>query len=167
MLDDAHHLDQPAPLDVIAFLMLRLPPTLRLAVAARRMLPLPFARLRPTGHLLEVGPQELALNEADADALAAAVGVQIPPEQMAGLLTTNAEGWPAATYLGLRLAGSARAQDLRADELTGTEASIADYMRSELLEPLDAATRVWLRRSSVLDAMKDRSVMPRSERRDR
>ena len=152
MLDDAHHLDQSVSLDVVAFLMLRLPPTLRLAVTARRMLPLPYARLRPTGHLLEVGPQELALNEADAHALATAIGVQIPPEQIAGLLTRT-EGWPAATYLGLRLAGSARAQDLRADELTGTEASIADYMRSELLEPLDEGTRAWLRRSSVLDAM--------------
>ena len=118
MLDDAHHLDQPASLDVVAFLMLRLPPTLRLAVAARRMLPLPYARLRPTGHLLELGPQELALNEADAQALATAIGVQISPEQVAGLLTRT-EGWPAATYLGLRLAGSVRAQDLRADELRG------------------------------------------------
>ena len=49
MLDDAHHLDQPAPLDVIAFLMLRLPPTLRLAVAARRMLPLPLRATPPDG----------------------------------------------------------------------------------------------------------------------
>jgi LuxR family maltose regulon positive regulatory protein len=152
MLDDAHLLDQSGSLDVVAFLMLRLPPTLRLAVTARRMLPLPYARLRPTGHLLEVGPQDLALTEADAHALATAIGVQISPEQIVGLLART-EGWPAATYLGLRLAGSTRAQDLRADELTGTEASIADYMRSELLEPLDLGTRAWLRRSSVLDAM--------------
>ena len=83
---------------------------LRLAVAARRTLPLPYARLRPTGHLLELGPRELALNEADAQALATAIGVQISPEQVAGLLTRT-EGWPAATYLGLRFSGSARAQD--------------------------------------------------------
>jgi LuxR family transcriptional regulator, maltose regulon positive regulatory protein len=152
MLDDAHHLDRPVSLDVVAFLMLRLPPTMRLAVIARRMLPLPYARLRPTGHLLELGPQELALNEEDAQALAMAIGVEIPREQVIGLLART-EGWPAATYLGLRLAGSARAQDLRAHELTGTEASIADYMRSELLEPLDTGTRAWLRRSSVLIAM--------------
>ncbi len=152
MLDDAHQLDQAVALDVVAFLMLRLPTTLRLVFTARRMLPLPYARLRPTGHLLELGPRELALDEADAQALATAIGVRVPPSQLAGLLART-EGWPAATYLGLRLAGSARSQDNGADGLTGTEASIADYMQSELLEPLDAGTRTWLRRTSVLDAM--------------
>ena len=116
------------------------------------MLPLPYARLRPTGHLLELGPQELALNDEDAQALATEIGVEVSSEQVAGLLTRT-EGWPAATYLGLRFSGSVRAEDGRADGLRGTEASIADYMRSELLEPLDAETRTWLRRSSVLDTM--------------
>ncbi len=152
MLDDVQHLDAPVSLDVIAFLMLRLPPTLRLVVAARRTLPLPYARLRPTGHLLELGPQELALDDVDAQGLARALGVQVSPEQVAGLLTRT-EGWPVATYLGLRFWGSARAEDPGVEELRGTEASIADYMRSELLEPLDAETRTWLRRSSVLDTM--------------
>ena len=152
MLDDAHHLDQPVALDVVAYLMLHLPPTLRLAVAAREMLPLPYARLRPTGHLLEIGPAELALNEADAQALATAIGVQVSPEQV-GALLARTEGWPAATYLGLRFSGSVRAEGGRADGLRGTEASIADYMQSELLEPLDSETRTWLRRSSVLETM--------------
>ena len=71
---------------------------------------------------------------------------------MAGLLTRT-EGWPAATYLALRFAGSARSQDRETETLLGTEASIADYMRSELLEPLDADTMTWMRRSSVLDTM--------------
>ena len=152
MLDDAHHVAQPVSLDVIAYLMLRLPPTLRLAVAARQVLPLPYARLRSTGHLLELGPRELALDKADAHALASAIGVPISDGQIAGLLTRT-EGWPAATYLGLRFWGSVGAEEEPAVGLRGTEASIADYMRSELLEPLDADTRTWLRRSSVLDAM--------------
>ena len=152
MLDDAHHLEQPVALDVIAFLMLRLPATLRLAVAARRILPLPYARLRATGHLLEFDPRELALSDAEAQALATAIGVQISREQVVDLLTRT-EGWPAATYLGLRFSGSVRAEDGGAAALRGTEASIADYMRSELLEPLDAGTRLWLRRSSVLETM--------------
>ena len=152
MLDDAHHLDQSVALDVVAYLMLRLPPNFRLAVAARLVLPLPYARLRPTGHLLELGPPELALNEADAQALATAIGVQISPQQV-GALLARTEGWPAATYLGLRFSGTVRVGDGRTDGLRGTEASIADYMRSELLEPQDAETGTWLRRSSVLETM--------------
>ena len=49
--------------------------------------------------------------------------------------------------------GRPSAHERPADELRGTEASIADYMRSELLEPLDPESQRWLLRSSVLDAM--------------
>ncbi len=152
MLDDAHHLRENAPLDAIAFLMLRLPTNLRLALTARRMLPLPFARVRVTGRLLELGTPDLALDETATQAMAAAIGVPSSRDEVAGLLTRT-EGWPAATYLGLRSLGTVRARDGAAVDLRGTEASLADYMRSELLEPLDPGSRWWLRRSSVLDTM--------------
>ena len=38
-------------------------------------------------------------------------------------------------------------------ELRGTEASIAEYMKSELIDPLDPETQRWLLRSSVLETM--------------
>ena len=58
MLDDADQLHEVAALDVLAFLMLRLPPTLRLAMTARRRLSLPFARLDVAGHLVELDAQD-------------------------------------------------------------------------------------------------------------
>ncbi len=152
MLDDVHRLSEPAALDAIAFLMLRLPPNLRLVLASRRKMRLPFARLRTSGHLLELGAEDLAFDGAAVRAMARVIGVHVEPADVANLLART-EGWPAASYLGLRSIGSARTQNRPSAELLGTEASIADYMRSELLDSLDPGTRSWMYRSSVLDTM--------------
>ena len=152
MLDDVHRLVGSGPLDVIAFLMLHLPPSLRLALASRRVLPLPFARLRVGGHLLELDPRDLALDVTAAQAMATAIGLVMSADDAADVLART-EGWPAATYLGLRSFGSVSAREAPQELLRGTSASIADYMRSELLEPLDADSQRWLLRSSVLDVM--------------
>lgn len=152
MLDDMDHLHGQTSLDVVAELMLHLPPNLRLALAARRRLPLPFARLDVTGDLLELDAHDLALDESAARAIAKAIGVPISSEQVASLLART-EGWPAATYLGLRAAASTRRDGRSEVEMQGTERSLADYMRLELLDPLDQDTRRWLLRSSVLDTM--------------
>ena len=152
MLDDLHRLDGTAALDVIAFLMLRLPPSLGLVLASRRSVPLPFARLRVAGHLLELGAPDLVLDASAAQAMAAVIGLAVSPDDVVKVLDRT-EGWPAATYLGLRSYAAAQVQERPTDDLLGSEASIADYMRSELLEPLDADTQRWLLRSSVLDVM--------------
>ena len=152
MLDDVHRLKAPASLDAIGFLMLRLPPNLRLVLAARRRMPLPYARLRTAGHLLELDAEDLALDGAATQAMASVIGVRVEPDEVASLLVRT-EGWPAATYLGLRSIGSARNRDQPSRELRGTDASMADYIRSELLDPLDPETRRWLCRSSALDTM--------------
>ena len=65
--------------------------------------------------------------------MATATGVAIGSERTARLVART-EGWPAAIYLGLRAAGSALAQDRPEEELQGTVRSLADYMRSELLD---------------------------------
>ena len=66
MLDDVHLLSEPAALLVVSSLMLHLPPSLRLALAARHAVPLPFSRLRVSGHLLELGARDLALDAESA-----------------------------------------------------------------------------------------------------
>ncbi len=152
MLDDVHRLSAQPSLDAIAFIMLRLPQNLRLALAARHVLPLPYARLRAAGHLFEIGGSDLAIDASAAQAMAATISDRISPDQVAHLLDWT-EGWPAVTYLGLRSMARLPAADEAAPELLGTEASIADYMRSELLERLEPEVQTWVRRSSVLETM--------------
>ena len=107
MLDDVHRLTATASLDAIAFVMLHLPPGLRLALTARRVMPLPFARLRVADKLLEFDARDLVLDATAVTTMATALGVQIEPHQVTDLLGRT-EGWPAAIYLGLRAIGSTR-----------------------------------------------------------
>jgi LuxR family maltose regulon positive regulatory protein len=152
IIDNADHLRAPASLDVIAFLMLHLPPSMRLAVASRSRMSLPWARLEVAGRLVELDAQALTLDASDAAAMAAAMGVPASSEWVASLVDQT-EGWPAAIYLGLRAVGSTLAQGRSEDELRGTDRSLAAYMRSELIEPLDEDSQRWLLRSSVLETL--------------
>ena len=77
MLDDVHRLTASASLDVLAFVMLHLPPSLRLAITARRVMPLPFARLRVADTLLEFDARDLALDATAVTMMATALGVQV------------------------------------------------------------------------------------------
>jgi LuxR family maltose regulon positive regulatory protein len=152
MLDDVHRVSAAASLDVISFLMLHLPPGTRLALSARRVRPFPFARLRVAGNLLELDAQDLALDSSAAHVMARHLGIEVSPEEVVELVART-EGWPAATYLGLRSMGSSRGADRPVEQVRGTERSIADYIQLELLEPLDPDAQRWLLRSSVLDTM--------------
>jgi LuxR family maltose regulon positive regulatory protein len=151
MLDEVHALTDRASLDVIAFVMLRVPPQLRLAIVARHQPALPFGRLRAEGRLLELGAEDLALDEAAGREMAASIGIGKSTGDVAALVART-EGWPAAMYLALRSSASQPSARGLSD-FRGTEASVAEYMRSVLLDPLDPGTQWWLRHASVLDAM--------------
>ena len=59
VLDDYHVIDEPAIHRLVASLVERLPPGARLAIATRADPPLPLARLRARGELLEVRAEDL------------------------------------------------------------------------------------------------------------
>jgi len=118
------------------------------AVGSREDVPLPTARMRVEGRLLEVGTEDLALSGSDASRLLAAVGVDVSDER-AGELAWQAEGWPAALYLA---ALAIRAGKLTVDHpFTGADRSMGDYLRSEVLAPLSRPERRFLVRTSILD----------------
>ena len=151
MLDELHLLADRTALDAVGFIMLRLPPQVRLALSSRFRPVLPFARLRVQGHLLDLGPDDLALDEAGVQVLGESIGISTSPEERSALIART-EGWPAATYLALRSVASP-ATSRQLTDFQGTEVWVAEYMRSELLESLDPGTQWWLRRASVLDVM--------------
>ena len=69
-----------------------------LALASREEVPLPVARMRVEGHLLEIGADDLAMSGAEASRLLAAAGVELS-DARAARLAWDTEGWPAALYL--------------------------------------------------------------------
>jgi LuxR family transcriptional regulator, maltose regulon positive regulatory protein len=63
VLDDLHLLQNWDCLEVVAKLIDCLPPGSQLAIASRGEPPLPLARLRAEGRVLQIGPEDLAMDQ--------------------------------------------------------------------------------------------------------
>jgi LuxR family maltose regulon positive regulatory protein len=150
MLDDLHVIHQPASLDALSWLATRLPPTVTLALASREAPDFPVARLRAEGHLLEIGPRDLGFDDQEVLALAAIYGVDLS-EEAARTLVARTEGWPAAVYLAMLAANGT--DGVIDPGFGGNQTTLADYMREELLAPLDPDDQRLLIRASALETL--------------
>ena len=140
VLDDAHHLVDPASLQFLDRWLARMGERWRLVLSARHEPALRLARLRATGELAALGPAELALARDEVRQLAEAAGLD---EGDAAGLHERCQGWPA----GLRLAlGMRQGQRLPA----AIDRATFDYLAAEVLDRLDAGLRGFLLRTSVL-----------------
>jgi LuxR family transcriptional regulator, maltose regulon positive regulatory protein len=153
VLDNLEQLANQDCLDAVAEVALRLPAGSQLALASRARPALPEALTRPGGLLLEVGPDELAMDQWEVRALLEHAGVRPSDAQVAELLERT-EGWP----VGLRLASSAAAAGGRPAGGTGTAAAgngqaVAGRPPAGLLDRLSEPTVAFLTRTAVLDQL--------------
>ncbi|WP_406633484.1 LuxR C-terminal-related transcriptional regulator [Amycolatopsis sp. WGS_07] len=147
VLDSAHEITAPEPWHGLRALVRHQPAGLRLAVSSRREPPLPLGRARLAGRLVEIGAERLRFTATEAEALFAAAGPAIPPDQVAPLVDRTG-GWPA----GLRLAAaSASRHGSLWDFDTGRDSAVLAYLTDEVLAPLTPAQRELLRTISVCD----------------
>jgi LuxR family maltose regulon positive regulatory protein len=148
LVDDVHVLRSPEALETLVGLLDHTAPGTTVALAARRLPPLPLARFRSQGRLIEVGPDELALTSREAEAVLRRAGVLVPREDAAALVE-RFEGWPAALFLA---ALSLRA-GTPAERLDGNDPFLADYLETEHLAGLSNAQRKFATRTSVLEEL--------------
>jgi LuxR family maltose regulon positive regulatory protein len=152
LLDDVQTVTSRLALDRLTWLVDRYPDPHRLVLAGRSATLPGGERARAQGRLLDLGATDLALTLAETRALAALEGVSLSADE-ATLLARRVEGWPAATYLALR----ARARHRSAPAVAATDDGGArwmdDFIRAELLLPLDPDTQSWLMRVALLDVL--------------
>jgi LuxR family maltose regulon positive regulatory protein len=152
VLDDYHCIEEPAIHRLVTTLVERLPPGARLAIATRADPPLPLARLRAHGELLEVRAHDLRFTAAEAAELLRSAGLELTSSEVE-VLTDRTEGWAAA----LRLAGvSLRGRPDQAALLQRFGAShryILDYVVEEVLAGLPRESQEFLIRTSILDRL--------------
>lgn len=121
---------------------------LQLVLASRADPPVGLPRLRLEDALHELRADALRFTLEDTAALLDETGLELPPARVA-TLHERTEGWVA----GLRLAALAlrRTDDALGflAHFTGDEHSVAEYLTGEVLAPLSAETRDFLRRVSV------------------
>lgn len=151
VLDDTHLLTEGPSLDVLTELAAALPPGAHLAIGGRTDGALPFAVLRASGQLLEIGPEDLAMDDDETASLLRAVGAEILPDAVTHIVQRT-EGWPVAAYLAALSFGSGAGRD-GLQVFSGADRFVSDYVWSEILERVSPKDLRFMIRTSVLDRM--------------
>jgi LuxR family maltose regulon positive regulatory protein len=179
VLDDLHvvqHADIHAKLAVF---IERLPPTVRVIISTRADPPLPLARLRVRGDLVEVRAAELRMTQGETSAyLNDVMGLALSPADLT-TLEQRTEGWVAALQLAvISLQGRS---DVSAfiESFAGSGRYVVDYLVEEVLQRLPDDIRAFLLDTCVLrrlnaslcDAVTERSgtargILDRLERQN-
>src|SRR5262245_32364372 len=134
VLDDYHVVEAREVHEGMAFLLEHLPPNVHLVVASRADPPLPLARLRARGELVELRAADLRFTPDEAAAyLIEVMGLGLTAEDVAAL-EARTEGWIAALQLAaLSVRGREDAARFIAG-FAGDDRYVVDYLVEEVLQ---------------------------------
>ena len=152
VFDDLHLVDSRPCLDAIAALARHVAEGSQLALSARGKPVLPLGALRARGLALEIGPDELSMDEAEARQLLSAAGLDLADHEVAEL-TEHTEGWSAGLYLAALSANASGTRTKGVTAFRGDDRFVADYLLSELLSRLPPDELRFLTRTAVLEPM--------------
>ena len=153
VLDDYHVIDARDIHDGMVFLLDHLPPPLHLVIASRADPPLPLARLRARGELVEIRAADLRFTPDEAAVyLNQGMGLDLTATDIA-VLEDRTEGWIAALQLAaLSITGRADTATFIAG-FSGDDRYIVDYLVEEVLKRQPDQIRQFLLQTSVLDRL--------------
>jgi LuxR family maltose regulon positive regulatory protein len=166
VLDNYQTMSDPQVHQTLTFFIEHLPPLLHLILITRYDPPLPLARLRVQGKLIELSAPQLRFTlEETTTFLTQAMGLDLRPEEISAL-AQRTEGWIAALQLAalslqsrqenaqnIERGGdrSAIAQFIQA--FTGTNKHIATYLTDEVLQQQPEEIQQFLLQTSILDRL--------------
>lgn len=157
VLDDYHTIHAQSIHDALAFLIENLPPNVHIFIATRADPPLPIARLRARGQLVELRLNDLRFTaEETTTFLNQVMELSISPEDLTAL-DSRTEGWAAGLQMaalalqapGLEVQGSS--EFIRS--FTGSNRYILDYLVEEVLRKQPKAIQTFLLQTSILDRL--------------
>ncbi len=153
VLDDYHAIVNPAIHQQMALLLDYLPASLHLVIATRAEPPLPLARLRARGHVLDIRPAELRFSADEAEELLnGLLGLGLA-ERDVTQLHERTEGWAAGLYLAALSLRDRPDPSPFIAAFAGDDRQIVDYLGAEVLSGQDPAVRTFLLRTSVLERL--------------
>ncbi len=161
VIDDYHLINNPVIHEAMRFFIRHQPENLTLVVLSRNLPQLGIANLRVRDQLLEIGSQQLAFTHLEAKQFFDC-RLNTPIESAdSSRLCDDVAGWATALQL---IALSARQNNSSAHHsarrLSGINAShLSDYLVDEVLDNVDADTRNFLLRSSILRSMNDALIV--------
>src|SRR4051812_31157956 len=151
-LDDVHAIGNPRCIDAIVALACHVREGSQLALSTRDASALPLGFLRTRGLGLELGPDDLRMDEQEARELLSATGLDVTDEDIAELVRRT-EGWPAGLYLAALSAGTTGVGPREVGAVTGNNPLVADFLQSEFFAHLPPHQLLFLTRTSMLEQM--------------
>ena len=159
VLDDYHLIRTPAIHRAVEFLVHHRPENLHLAIGSRSNPPLPLARLRAKGHLIELRAADLRFTDEETGRfLRDSMQLDLPVE-LANRLAEQVEGWAAGLQLAslavqgeLSLPGRPDPEHLIAT-FTGGHKRLAEYLLEEVVNQLPEQTQSFLLYTSILERL--------------
>src|SRR6266851_9176163 len=153
VLDDYHVIDARDIHDGMTFLLDHLPPQPHLVIASRADPPLPLARLRARGELVEIRAADLRFTPDEAAVyLNQVMGLDLSAGDVAAL-EGRTEGWIAALQLAaLSMQGRDDVAGFIAG-FAGDDRYIVDYLAEEVLQRQPESVRSFLQQTSILDRL--------------
>ena len=151
VLDDYHVLTAGSVHQAVAFLLDNLPDTVHLVIATRADPPLPLARLRSRGELVEVRGETLRFTLPEATSfLNEIMRLHLTADDVAAL-DSRTEGWAAGLQLAaLSMRGLTDVQQFILS-FAGSHRYILDYLMEEVFNRQPADIQEFLLKTSILD----------------
>jgi LuxR family maltose regulon positive regulatory protein len=157
VLDDYHMITSQVIHDAVTFLVDHLPEHLHLVLATRADPPLPLARLRAGGHLIELRQNDLRFTAEEASAFLNNIMELDLSAQDVAALAARTEGWIAGLQMAaLSLQGPRSHPTTRSESIqafTGSHRFILDYLVEEVLEQQPPAVYEFLLKTSILERL--------------
>lgn len=153
MLDDYHVIHAQAVHEMLVFLAEHLSPQVHLVIASRADPPLPLARLRGRGQLIELREADLRFTPPEAAAfLNRSMGLGLSQADISALIART-EGWIAGLQMAaVSLQGR---EDAAAfiETFSGSNRNILDYLLEEVLQRQPEDVQTFLLCTAVLDRL--------------
>lgn len=153
VLDDYHLVSAQPIHDLLAYMIEHQPPQMCMIIATRADPPLPLARLRARGQLVELRQEDLCFTGPETQMyLQTVMGLKLTSEQLT-TLENRTEGWVA----GLQLAALSmrNIEDIPTfiSAFSGGNVHIADFLADEVLSQQPPAVKTFLLQTSILDRL--------------
>jgi LuxR family transcriptional regulator, maltose regulon positive regulatory protein len=150
IVDDFHFLASSEIQDWMTEFATRAPENLSIAIAARAFPPRKLSRLRATGQVDEIGPDDLALTfEEVQEYMRAATDLTLRPRDI-DTLHERTEGWAAGLQMvAIALRGKRDVGNL-IESFSGAARNVSGYLQEEVFASLPEDVREFLMRTVIL-----------------
>ncbi len=151
VLDDYHVISSEQVHEAMSFLLDHLPPQMRLIIIGRADPPLPVARLRGQGQLVDVRQKDLRFSSQEAASfLKQMMHLDLTAEDIR-LLNERTEGWVAGLQMAAVSIQEQEDSGAFIQAFTGSHRYILDYLLEEVLQRQPQVIQRFLLETAVLN----------------